>query len=1032
LTVTGAGGSDTLTRTNYIDVTEPAPVADFSGSPTSGISPLTVGFTDASTGAVSSYAWSFGDGGTSTLQNPSHLYSAAGTYSVSLTVTGPGGSDTLTRTNYIDVTEPAPVAGFSGSPTSGTSPLTVGFADASTGAVSSYAWSFGDGGTSTLQNPSHVYSAVGTYSVSLTVTGPGGSDTLTRTNYIDVAEPAPVAGFSGSPTSGTSPLTVSFADGSTGAVSSYAWSFGDGGTSTLQNPSHVYSAVGTYSVSLTVTGAGGSDTLTRTNYIDVTDPAPVAGFSGTPTSGTSPLTVGFTDASTGAVSSYAWSFGDGGTSTLQNPSHLYSAAGTYSVSLTVTGPGGSDVLTRTNYIDVTEPAPVAEFSGTPTSGAVPLVVAFADGSTGAVSSYAWDFGDGGTSTLQSPGHTYSAVGVYTVSLTVTGPGGSDTRTRLDYISVGAAVPVADFDGVPTSGTAPLNVTFSDTSIGTITTWSWNFGDGGTSSLQDPSHVYSAAGSYTVSLTVTGPGGADTATKLDYVVVTEPAPVADFSGTPTSGTAPLSVAFSDASTGAVSSWAWDFGDGATSTLQSPSHIYTVVGTYSVSLTVTGPGGSDTMARLSYIDVTEPAPVADFSGTPTSGTSPLTVVFSDASTGALSSWAWDFGDGSTSALQNPSHVYLAVGTYSVSLTVTGPGGSDTLTRTNYINVTEPAPVASFSGTPTSGTSPLDVAFTDSSGGAISGWAWDFGDGGSSTLQNPSHTFVGAGVYTVSLTVTGPGGSDTAIEVDYITVTDPPGGGPLHYMTFVSNTAVPGVGTVRDEDVVTYDPSTDTWAMYFDGSDMGIGAVDVDAIHVRGNGEIIMSFQAALNTVPNLVGGPNGVSVTDKDLVVFTPTSTGSNTAGSFTFLFDGSDMGLGTSKEDVDGVHEFADGSLALSFRGSTNVSLGSFRDEDILLFTPTTLGTNTTGTWSWLFDGSDVGMSNNGGEDLSAVSFDAAGDLWFSTVGDFVSGSAAGTDEDLVRFSGTFGPATSGAVTVELRLASFGIASGEDVDGLSVH
>ncbi|HIG85961.1 MAG TPA: PKD domain-containing protein, partial [Planctomycetes bacterium] len=94
----------------------------------------------------------------STLQSPSHVYSVAGTYSVSLTVTGPGGSDTLTRTNYIDVTEPAPVAGFSGTPTSGTSPLTVAFSDASTGVVSSYAWAFGDGGTSTLQNPSHVYS----------------------------------------------------------------------------------------------------------------------------------------------------------------------------------------------------------------------------------------------------------------------------------------------------------------------------------------------------------------------------------------------------------------------------------------------------------------------------------------------------------------------------------------------------------------------------------------------------------------------------------------------------------------------------------------------------------------------------------------------------------------------------------------------------------------------------------------------------------------------------------------------------------
>ncbi|MEO2144589.1 MAG: PKD domain-containing protein, partial [bacterium] len=890
----------------------------------------------------------------------------------------------------------------------------------------------GDGGTSTLQNPGHVYAAVGTYSVSLMVTGPGGSDTLTRTNYIDVTEPAPVAGFSGTPTSGTSPLTVAFSDASTGAVSSYAWTFGDGGTSALQNPSHVYSVAGTYSVSLTVTGPGGLDTLTRTNYIDVAEPAPVAGFSGTPTSGTSPLTVAFADSSTGVVSSYAWAFGDGATSTLQNPGHVYAAVGTYSVSLTVTGPGGSDTLTRTNYIDVTEPAPVAEFSGTPTSGTVPLDVTFSDASTGAVSAYAWTFGDGATSALQNPSHVYSVVGIYSVSLTVTGPGGSDTRTRIDYISVGAPAPVADFSGVPTSGTAPLNVAFTDASVGTITTWGWDFGDGATSTLQDPSHLYSAAGTYSVSLTVTGPGGLDTLTRTNYIVVTEPAPVAGFSGTPTSGTSPLTVAFSDASTGVVTSYAWAFGDGATSTLQNPSHVYGAVGTYSVSLTVTGPGGSDTLTRTNYIDVTEPAPVANFSGTPTSGTSPLTVAFSDSSTGVVTSYAWAFGDGATSTLQNPSHVYSVAGTYSVSLTVTGPGGSDTLTRTNYIDVTEPAPVAGFSGTPTSGTSPLTVAFSDASTGVVSSYAWAFGDGGTSTIQNPSHIYTSAGIYTVSLTVTGPGGVDTATEVDYVTVTDPPGGGPLHYISFLSNTTVPGLGTVRDEDVVSYDPSTDTWALYFDGSQVGIGSTDIDAFHVRDNGEIIMSFQASVNSVPDLTGGPNGPSITDKDLVVFTPTSTGSTTAGSFSFLFDGSDVDLDRSREDIDGVHEFADGSLALSFRGSTQVGIGTVRDEDVLLFTPTTLGVDTTGSWSMLFDGSDMSLSNSGGEDLSAVSFDAAGDLWFSTVGNFASGSVSGSDEDLVRFSGSLGASTSGTLTVELRLSLIGIDASEDVDGLSVH
>ena len=146
-------------------------------------------------------------------------------------------------------------------------------------------------------------------------------------------------------------------------------------------------------------------------------------------------------------------------------------------------------------------------------------------------------------------------------------------------------------------------------------------------------------------------------------------------------------FADGSTGLVTSWSWDFGDGGTSALQNPSHTYTVAGVYSVALTVTGPGGSDTQVRTNYIVAGVPAPVAAFDGTPVSGIAPLNVLFTDASAGSISSWAWDFGDGGTSTLQNPSHTYSSAGLFSVALTVTGPGGSDTMTRTNYINVGGP---------------------------------------------------------------------------------------------------------------------------------------------------------------------------------------------------------------------------------------------------------------------------------------------------------------------------------------------------------
>jgi PKD repeat protein len=167
---------------------------------------------------------------------------------------------------------------------------------------------------------------------------------------------------------------------------------------------------------------------------------------------------------------------------------------------------------------------------------------------------------------------------------------------------------------------------------------------------------------------------------------------------------------------------------------------------------------------------PPPVAAFSGTPTAGPAPLTVAFSDASSGSITAWSWDFGDGATSTAQNPSHTYTASGSYTVSLTVTGPGGSTTATKTNYISVappSEPPPVAAFSATPTVGPAPLTVAFSDASSGSITAWSWDFGDGATSTAQNPSHTYTASGSYTVSLTVTGPGGSDSEVKTNYITV-------------------------------------------------------------------------------------------------------------------------------------------------------------------------------------------------------------------------------------------------------------------------
>lgn len=176
---------------------------------------------------------------------------------------------------------------------------------------------------------------------------------------------------------------------------------------------------------------------------------PVAAFTGTPLSGAPGVTVDFTDDSTGNITSWAWDFGDGGTSTDQNPSHTYAADGSYTVALTVTGLYGTDTGTKADYVVVSANPPVANFSGTPLTGTPGVVVNFTDESTtpaGSITSWAWNFGDGETSTEQSPSHTYAAVGTYTVELTVTGTEGTDSETKTDYITVTAALPVIPSGG----------------------------------------------------------------------------------------------------------------------------------------------------------------------------------------------------------------------------------------------------------------------------------------------------------------------------------------------------------------------------------------------------------------------------------------------------------------------------------------------------------------------------------------------------------------------------------------------------------
>ena len=366
--------------------------------------------------------------------------------------------------------------------------------------------------------------------------------------------------------------------------------------------------------------------------------------------------------------------------------------------------------------------PVPKFSGTPTTGTDSLKVQFTDSLTGTITSRLWTFGDNSTDTAKNPLHNYKTADSFSVKLVVTGPGGKDSLTKANYIVITATIakPVPKFSGTPTTGNDSLKVQFFDSSTGTITSRLWTFGDNSTDTAKNPLHNYKTADSFSVKLVVTGPGGKDSLTKPNYIIITAatPAkPVPKFSGTPTTGTDSLKVQFTDSSTGTITSRLWDFGDNSTDTVKNPLHNYKTADSFSVKLVVTGPGGKDSLTKPNYIIITAatPAkPVPKFSGAPTTGNDSLKVQFFDSSTGTITSRLWTFGDNSTDTAKNPLHNYKTADSFSVKLVVTGPGGKDSLTKPNYIIITAatPAkPVPKFSGTPTTGTDSLKVQFTDS---------------------------------------------------------------------------------------------------------------------------------------------------------------------------------------------------------------------------------------------------------------------------------------------------------------------------------
>lgn len=720
----------------------PAPVADFTADDTEGCKPFTVHFSDLSINTPTSWSWSF-PGGTpasSGIKNPTVVYNTAGVYNVSLTATNASGSDTKTINQYITIKD-KPVANFTFTKNVGS----VQFTNTTIGG-DTFDWVFGDGEFSSEESPFHEYQDPGIYKVTFTVTNECG--TTSKTLNITVVF-IPLADFSSNTKEGCVPMVVSFSDESTYEPTSWLWTFPGGtpATSTLQNPLISYNTSGTFDVTLKATNSAGSNTITIKNYIKAQDkPKPsftytLAGYK-----------VTFTNKTPGNDNTFQWVFGDGDSSKLQDPVHTYKNSGDFIVKLYASNNCGTSVFIDTlNILAI----PKASFSSDVKTGCTPLTVKYNDTSTNNPTSWKWTFAGGTPSTgsTKSPIVIYNTPGMYAVTLIVNNAVGSDTIFISNYINA-ITIPIANFNVVMNGNIA---VCTNTSTYGA--TYLWEFGDGSTSTMENPTHTYSQEGNFTIKLTTTNACGSNTITKVITAVFP---PTAAFTADKTTGCAPLTVNFMNASSANASMYAWTFTGGtpATSTQKNPTVSYANAGTFAVSLIATNNAGSDTATIVSYITV-QGKPTASFSYVNNNGST----YFSNTSIGA-NSYKWYFGDGAESNMASPTHKYEIETTYNVTLIATNDCGADTLHQTIFVVF---PPKANFNSDKNVGCNNLIVKFQDLSTNAPYEWAWSFpgGNPSSSAIQNPTVSYNSVNSYDVTLIATNSAGSDTIVLKNFILV-------------------------------------------------------------------------------------------------------------------------------------------------------------------------------------------------------------------------------------------------------------------------
>jgi PKD repeat protein len=748
--------------------------------------------------------------------------------------------------------------------------------------------------------------------------------------------------------------TVAFQDTSTGSPppNSWQWDFGDGSPlERSQHVMHVFKTAGTYSMSLSVSNGSASD-KTPPFQIEVVGPnqPPSANFTFDPPNPEVGSPVQFTDNSAGIVSDWSWSWGDGTVASGKVASKTFTTPNQYKVTLTVRNQFGSSSATKTVSVVDKVIAPKATFTFSPTKIAVNDPVTFSDTSIGGPTTYRWDFGDGSGDFGNTKQwiHKFAKAGDFNVKLTVSNARGTSEVTQKVTVLATTQPPKAAFTA--TANTAEVNqkITFTFTpssagdngiTPGTPTGYTWDFGDG-TPPPRTPAadHAWTLPGTYNVTLTVTNDAGTSTSTPLAVKIDKASTKlVATFSVRPGSTAQDPArpntpVDFRDLSGPTVTTWEWDFGDGAKGSGAAVTHSYARAGTYTATLKVSdGVQTATTTNRVFVVGATTP-PVADFTYGPAKPQVSAPVAFSDRSTGTPTSWKWDFGDGKgQSAEQNPSHIYGSAGTYNVTLTATNAAGQMSPPKTVAVTVTVvalPPPKPDF----TVGPAPLNagkvLTFTDvtpNAPNAVSTPVFTFPTGTVTPqpgTRSAQYTFADAGTFPVTMKsclVEDPANCAQATQqIQVQAAVDPPQAGYV-----LSGAIVDQTTGIVDGEVIFTDTSkgsgitSSTWVIgtrTFTGTEVRFTAAspgDVTVSHMvtnaAGSNEVkgVVHFVARqLPTAQFSVG-----TATAGSPVQFTDQSTGSPTRWRW-------DFGDGTTSTEQSPAHTFArSGSMTVTLWAS---------------------------------------------------------------------------------------------------------------------